>query len=244
MDSQYLNLEQKDFVVVVSWLYLPSSFFNDFNALLVSPFMSWFLLIISIYCPPPSLHVAQCWDIVRTTCYKELPLVSCRVNSWWIFFSIRGCSSLWLTRKRLPIVTNYWCHMTDTLYLNSFKLFQYVMVDGCGVNWTKWKKCWSILFWSSCWQASYNFLDSVFCDLYVVLQREYKFFTLLLELHKVFINLWISDGATFLWMLHFWFVVNDWIPIKIFGTYGEWVQNILPYRCTWIVFVILTHTNI
>ena len=31
----------------------------------------------------------------------------------------------------------------------------------------------------------------------MVLQREYKFFTVISELHKLFINLLIKDGATF-----------------------------------------------
>ena len=30
----------------------------------------------------PPLHVASYWVIVRTTCYNELPLVTCRVNYW------------------------------------------------------------------------------------------------------------------------------------------------------------------
>ena len=28
----------------------------------------------------PPLHVALCWYIVRTKCYKDLPLVTCRMN--------------------------------------------------------------------------------------------------------------------------------------------------------------------
>ena len=51
--------------------------------------------------------------------------------------------------------------------------------------------------WSYCCQSWCNFLDSGFCAVCVVLQREYKFFTVILELHKVLINLQIPDEATF-----------------------------------------------
>ena len=94
LTSHYLNLEQKDPVVVVSLLYLPSSLSNDLTDLLVSPFLYVFSFIfqLNVFLPPP--HVAYCWDIVRTTCYQEMPLVNCWVKSWWRFFSTRGCSSL------------------------------------------------------------------------------------------------------------------------------------------------------
>ena len=105
--------------------------------------------------------------------------------------------------------------------------FQYVTVDGFNFNWTKWNNCWSILFWSFYCRACCNFLDSGFCALCVVLQWEYKFFAVLSELHTVFIKLWIPDGATFWWLLHFLFVGNDWIPVKIFGVYDKWVQKFL-----------------
>ena len=156
----YLNLEQQDLVIVVSWQYLPSYLSNDLTALLVSPLMSWFFLIVQYHDLLPPLHITNFWNIVRTTYYQELPLVTCQLNYWQIFFSTRCCLSLWLTIKRLPIVTFYCFHMHVTLTITSFNLSQYVMVDGWDVNWKKWNKCWSILFWSSCCQACCNFLDS------------------------------------------------------------------------------------
>ena len=147
IDSQYMKFEHQDLAVVVSWLYHLSSLSNDFTALIVSPLLYWFILIFPVKLPPPPpFHVAYCWDVVRTIWYQEMPFITCRVNSWRIFFSTKGCSSLWLTRKRLPIVTYSWCHMHVTLYINFFNLFQYVTVDGWYVNRIKWNKCWIILF--------------------------------------------------------------------------------------------------
>ena len=155
------------------------------------------LLLFSIYWPHPPLHISYCWDIVRAICYQELHLVTCWVNSWWRLFSTRGFSSLWLTRNGIPIFTYYWFHIPVTLYITSFNLFHYFTVYGWNVNWMKWNKCWMVLFWFSLCRACWNFLDSGFCAFCVVLQREYKFFTVLLDLHKVFNNLWIPDGSTF-----------------------------------------------
>ena len=169
--------------------------------------MIWILYLCHLFClgfsffsiywhNPPSTCCIQ-WDIVRATWYQDLPLVTCQVNSWQIFFSTRGCLSLWLRIMKLPIVTYSWFHILDTLSITSFNLFQYITVDGWDVDWKKWNKCWTIIFWYSYCRACCNLLDSIFCALCVVLQREYKFFTLLLEVHKVFINLWITYGATF-----------------------------------------------
>ena len=96
--------------------------------------------------PITPLHVAYCWYVVRTKCYQDLRLVTCQVNSWWRFFIARGCSSLWLTRNSLPIITYSWCHMHFTFSITYFKLFQYVTVDGCYVNWTNWNNFLIILF--------------------------------------------------------------------------------------------------
>ena len=62
--SHYLNLEQKDLVVVVSLLYLPSSLSNNFTALLVSPLLFLFFPFFLSNDLLPPLHVASCWDIV------------------------------------------------------------------------------------------------------------------------------------------------------------------------------------
>ena len=45
------------------------------------------------------------------------------------------------------------------------------------------KNCWSILFWYSYRQACWNILDTVFCDLHMLLQWEYKLFIVLLDIH-------------------------------------------------------------
>ena len=29
------------------------------------------------------MHVELCWNIIRTTCYQAIPLVTCWMNSWW-----------------------------------------------------------------------------------------------------------------------------------------------------------------
>ena len=121
--SHYLNLEQQDLFVVVLWLYLTSSLSNYLTALLVSSLMSWFFFLFQSNDLLPPLHVAYCWDIIRTTCYQELTIVTCWVKSWWRCFSTRGYSSLWLTRKRLPIFTYLWWHMPITLSITSFKIF-------------------------------------------------------------------------------------------------------------------------
>ena len=122
-----------------------------------------FSFFFNIPIPHPPLHVAYCWNIVRTTSYQKLPVVTCRVKSWQRFFSIRGCSPLWFTIKRLPIFTYSWFHMPVTLSINYFNLFQNITVDGRNINWPKWNKCWIILFLSSCCQACCNLLDSGFC---------------------------------------------------------------------------------
>ena len=81
---------------------------------------------------------------LSNTWYQELPLVTCWMNSSRRFSSTRVCSLLWFTRNRLPIVTDFLCHMPVTLSIISFNLFQYVTVDGCGVNWIKLNKGWSL----------------------------------------------------------------------------------------------------
>ena len=115
--------------------------------------------------------------------------------------------------------------MSVPLSINFFNLFQYATVYGCNVNWIKWNKCWNILLLSSCFRVCCNFLDSGLCALCVVLQREYKFFTVLSELYKVFINLWIPDGATFWCFIYFWVVGKNRITVKIFGIYGKTVTK-------------------
>ena len=134
---------------------------------------------------------------IITTWYQVLPLVTCRLNSGRRFFSTRACSSLWLTRKRLPIVTESWCNMTVNISLTSLNLFQYVMVDGVNIDWTQWNNGWRILFWYSCCQACCNILGGGLCALCVVLQLEYKFFTVILELHKVVIKHWTPYVVNF-----------------------------------------------
>ena len=79
----------------------------------------------------PPLYVVYCWNIVRTTCYQDLPLVTCLVNSWRRFFITRGCSSLWWKRKRLHIIRR---HIPVKLSITSFNLFQFITVDGCKTN--------------------------------------------------------------------------------------------------------------
>ena len=96
-------------------------------------------------------------------------------------FSIK--EPLWLMINRLPYVANYLCHMTVTFSFPSFNLFQNVTVDVCGVDWTHWIRGWIILLWSSCRQSCCNILDTVFCGMYGLPKREYKLFTVILELH-------------------------------------------------------------
>ena len=85
----------------------------------------------------PPLYVVYCWNIVRTTCYQDLPLVTCLVNSWRRFFITRGCSSLWWKRKRLHIIRR---HIPVKLSITSFNLFQFITVDGCKTNRKKLKQ--------------------------------------------------------------------------------------------------------
>ena len=136
----------------------------------------------------PPIHVAFCWNIGTTTCYQDLPLVTCRMNSWRLFSSTRACSPLWLTWKRLPLAVDSWCHVPVTFSLPSFKLFQNVSVDGCNVDWKKWNKGWILLLWYPCRRSCCNILDAGFYTMHVVLQWEYKLFTVILDLHKVIVN--------------------------------------------------------
>ena len=136
------------------------------------------------------------WYICITTCYQELPLVTCKMNSLRRS-STRALSSILLTRKRLPIVANSWCHIHVNLTLPSSNLFQNVTFDGCVVDWIQWNKGWSILLWSSCRRALCNILEYGFCALGVVLQWKYILFTLLLELRKVIIHHWNTYGFTY-----------------------------------------------
>ena len=143
------------------------------------------------------LHVEFCWDIGITPCYQGMPLVTCCMNSWRRVYITRACSLIWFTRKRLLLVTDSWCHMNVTFHIPSFDLFQNVTVYGCSVDLTQWNKGWSIPFWSSCRWACWNIFDSGFCNLCVVLHRKYKFFTVILELHKVILNHYTTNGVTF-----------------------------------------------
>ena len=127
----------------------------------------------------PPLLVAFCWYIGRTTRYQAPPLFTCRMSSWPCFSSTRFFSPLWLTRKRPTLFANSWFHVSVTLSLPSLKLFQNVTVDDCNVDWTQWNKGWSIILWSSCFQACYNNFDTRLCALRVVLKWEYECFTIL-----------------------------------------------------------------
>ena len=137
------------------------------------------------------------------------------------------------------LMMSYACYPLYSL----IKIVSNVIVDGFDVYWTQRNKGWSILFWSSCRWAWCNILDTVFCDLHVVLQWEYKFFGVILELHKVIIKQWTPYGVNFWYALHWWFVGNYWIPVKILGIYGEWVQIIPPYCRTHIALVNPTLPN-
>ena len=53
-------------------------------------------------------------------------------------------------------------------------------------------------------------------------------------MHKVFINHWILDVGNFCYFIHCWYVEFVFIPVKIFGIYGERDQIIPPYCCTHI----------
>ena len=80
--------------------------------------------------------------------------------------------------KSLHFFTNYWCHMPVTLYLTSFNVFKNVTLYGCDVYWMHRNKCWSILFWYPCCQSWRNILNSGYFELCVVLQWQYKCFTI------------------------------------------------------------------
>ena len=66
--------------------------FSEFIFLYTSPII-WLLRSCHLYRDffiwyndlIPPLHVALCWDIGGTTCYQELPLVTCRMDSSWSF---------------------------------------------------------------------------------------------------------------------------------------------------------------
>ena len=118
--------------------------------------------------------------------------------------------------------------MPVTLYLHSLDLFQNVTIDGWNFEWTQWNKGLGILFLSSYHRTCYNILDASFCALCVVLQWEYKFFTVLSELDKFFINLLITDGDTFWKLLQWWLVGNNWIPAKNLGFMVSESQKFLP----------------
>ena len=63
------------------------------------------------------------------------------------FFSTRACLSLWLMKKKMPLVANLWFHIPVTIYVSYFNLVQYVMFDLCDVDWIQWNKGWRILLW-------------------------------------------------------------------------------------------------
>ena len=167
----------------ILWLlrlfHIDSDFFLQYNGLL----------------PPP--YAALCWDIVRTTCYQSLSLVTCRVNSWRHLSSTRACWPLLLMRNKLLLVAKSWYHTHVTLSLPSFNLFQNVTVDRCDVDLIQWNKGQRILFLYSWCRSCCNILDTGFCDLHVVLQWKYNFYTVLLELHKFIVNHWTPDVVTF-----------------------------------------------
>ena len=114
-----------------------------------------------------------------------------------VVFSTRACSPLLFTIERMPLVANSWYHETVVIYLPFFQLFQNVTVNGCDAYLTQKNKGWSILFWYYCFRACCNILYTGFCALYVVLQWEYKFFAVILELHKFIINHLTADRFTF-----------------------------------------------
>ena len=102
----------------------------------------------------------------------------------------------------------------------------------------------SAAFWYYCFRLCCNILDSGFYALRVVLLWEYKVSTIISDLHNVIVNHWTLDGATTWYVLHICPVVNDWIPVKIFWIYGEWVQIIHLSRCTNITLMNLTVINV
>ena len=130
-------------------------------------------LLIQYYDILIPIHVDFCRDIGITTCYQGITIVNCHMNFWWRFSSTRACLPLWLTRKRLTLVSDSLYHMYVTPSLNSFNLFQNITVGGCNFGWIRWNKSLIILLWYSCWWACHNVLCAVFCDINVVLQWEY-----------------------------------------------------------------------
>ena len=116
------------------------------------------------------LRVTLCWDICRTTCYQDMPLVTCWMNSRQQFFITRACSPLLLMRKSLLLVYNSWCHMHVTQYLPYVNFFQNITFDGYNVDWMQRNKGWSTLFWYSCRRSCCNILDADLCALHVVLK--------------------------------------------------------------------------
>ena len=134
LDSHYLGLELQDLIVVVSRLYLPSSLSNNFTVALMA---YRFCLLLKSKDIPPHLHVALCCYIGRNTWYQAPPLFTCWMNSWRIFYSTRSYLLLWLTKNRLPLVSESWCNIPIKFSLYSLNLFQNFTVDGCDVDWTQ-----------------------------------------------------------------------------------------------------------
>ena len=84
----------------------------------------------------PPIHVVLSWYIGRTTCYKDIPLLTCHIKYWRQFPRTKACSPFLLTIKRLTIVADYWCNIPVTLVLPSLPLLWNVIVYGCNVCWT------------------------------------------------------------------------------------------------------------
>ena len=195
--SQYMGLSWKIPLLPFQWIIFPCP------SLII-----WLLRLCHLFCFNNNFFIqyndllnplcmAFCWYVGRTTRYQALPLVTCYMNSWRQFYSTRSWLLLLLKIKRLTIVTNSWCHNPVNLSITYLKMFQYVTVDGWDVYWTKWNKGWRILFWYSCCWEWCNSVDTVFCDMHVVLKREYKLFKVLSELHKIIIKQWNPYGVTF-----------------------------------------------
>ena len=124
--SHYMGLERQDLVVFVLWLYLTSSLSNNLTDLLVLPLLSWFLPLLKSNDLLLPLHVTLYWDIVRTTCYQALSLVTFGVNSWRQFsapervcrfdWQVRGCllsrtsDAIWLLTFLFITSTFSICH--------------------------------------------------------------------------------------------------------------------------------------
>ena len=120
------------------------------------------------------------------------------------------------------------------LTLTYFKTSQFMV---CNVYQMQLNKGWIIIFLYYFLQARCNILDASLCALRVVLQWEYKFFMVLLELHKVIFNHWTPDVVNFWYAIHCWFLGENWITIKIIEICGDWVHRITSYFCTNIELV-------